>query len=78
MVVDTKWPVVTAAVGTGDTLRLAAKDTGSGLAQVQLATRRSHPAKAQRYRSALRTRSANWVRVIDRAGNRSAWRRIAR
>ena len=76
VVVDTTRPKLTTAVAHGATLSLRARDTGSGLAKLQLATRRSHPSKARPYHSKVRSR-ATWARVIDKAGNRSAWRRIA-
>jgi hypothetical protein len=76
VIVDTKRPELTSAVSRGATVRLHARDTGSGLANVQVAARRSHPARPRPYRSTLRTR-ASWVRVTDKAGNRSAWHRIS-
>jgi hypothetical protein len=76
VVVDTQRPKLISAIAEGGKLRLNAIDTGSGLAKVQLASRRSRPAKYRRYGSTLNTRSARWVRVIDKADNRSAWHRI--
>jgi hypothetical protein len=76
VMVDTQPPKLSTAAAVDGTLRLNAADTGSGLAKAQLASRRSHPAKPRQYGSTLRFTSARWVRVIDRAGNRSAWHRI--
>jgi hypothetical protein len=76
VLVDPRRPRVLRAFAFRGTLSLRAQDNSSGVVKVQLASRRSHPAMARAYRSTLRTRAANWVRVIDRAGNRSAWHRI--
>jgi hypothetical protein len=60
-------------------LRLRARDAVSGLARVQAARKRSKPRRAIRYRRVVDVaRSTRWVRVQDRAGNRSAWRRVTR
>jgi hypothetical protein len=61
------------------TLRTRARDANSGLAQLQLATNRRKPAKARPYKSNLVFRAAQaprYVRVRDRAGNFSKWRKL--
>ncbi|HEY4093950.1 MAG TPA: PKD domain-containing protein [Baekduia sp.] len=58
-------------------LRLKAHDKTSGVAQVQVATRKTHPAKAVKYTSRLKVSSRpRYVRVRDRAGNYSRWRSV--
>jgi hypothetical protein len=61
-------------------VHVKARDETSGLRSVQVTANRHKPGRARPYRSALRVRSASarlWVRVRDRAGNRSAWRRAS-
>lgn len=67
-----------AARRRGYVLRTRARDRVSGVGRLQVATNRRRPRAPVRYRRAVRVRSAAaglWVRVIDRAGNRSRWRR---
>jgi hypothetical protein len=75
---DTTRPRLRSAVLQHGTLHVAATDAVSGLASIQLArSSRSHPAKARPFTAALKATTATWVRVIDRAGNASAWTRIS-
>ena len=60
-------------------LRLKAKDNASGVAKVQVARRKKRPGKARKFKRRLTVKSARaprFVRVYDKAGNRSKWRRI--
>jgi DNA-binding beta-propeller fold protein YncE len=60
-------------------LRLRARDNRSGVRRVQVTSRRSRPGRRHRFRRTLLLRSLparSWARVIDGAGNRSAWRRV--
>jgi hypothetical protein len=79
IVLDLARPTVARAVRRGRTVRLWAHDRVSGLARVQAASDRGHPSKAVAFAPLLelgpRTR-AGWVRVVDAAGNHSAWRRV--
>ncbi len=63
-------------------LRVVARDRTSGVRRVQLARSTRRPRAWQPVRSSRAvvplTSGARWVRVADRAGNRSAWRRIGR
>jgi len=61
-------------------LRLRAYDRTSGVASVQVAVTKRRPLRMQRFHKVIRVRSAKvprFVRVRDRAGNLSRWRRIA-
>ena len=60
-------------------LRIKARDNASGVDRLQLATSRSRPGQLRRFKRRLtfRARSApRYVRVRDRAGNYSKWRRL--
>ena len=64
----------------GFRVRLSARDHTSGVAFVQFASNRAHPTRRVRYRGSLVVRAAmrpTYVRVLDRAGNMSRWRRLA-
>lgn len=79
IIVDLRRPKLSSAVVHGRQLRLRASDRISGLAQAQTAVDRSHPAETRRFRHVLRLgkhERVRWVRVLDRVGNRSAWRRV--
>jgi hypothetical protein len=80
IVLDLARPTLARAVRRGRTVRLWARDRVSGLARMQAAADRAHPSKAVAFAPLLelgpRTR-ADWVRVVDAAGNHSAWRRVA-
>jgi hypothetical protein len=60
-------------------VRLRASDRTSGVGTVQFARSTRRPTKPRRYRSKLFVSAPlpRFVRVRDRAGNWSAWRRIA-
>ena len=61
------------------TLRVTARDNASGVGHVQLATSRNRPGKLRAYKRKLTARAATaprYVRVRDRAGNFSRWRRL--
>ena len=61
----------------GPLLHVSAADRGSGVDRMQVTTDRTRPGRAVAFRRrfALRTAAApTWVRVLDRAGNRSRWR----
>jgi hypothetical protein len=60
-------------------IRVRAADEVSGLASLQLAADRRRPSGTRRYSSVVSTvsrLSPRWIRVTDRAGNRSDWRRL--
>ncbi len=62
-------------------IRVRASDRTSGVTRAQAASDQRKPLKATRYRSVLRVRASRapkWVRAQDRAGNWSAWKRLAR
>jgi hypothetical protein len=62
-------------------VRLAAHDRTSGVARVQLAADKRHPAPARPYARTVTFSAAHaprFVRVRDRAGNYSRWRTIRR
>ena len=83
VVLDERRPRVRRAVlartRRGYAVRVRARDDRSGVARVQLARRRSAPRRAVRFRRSVKaTRAVRWLRVRDRAGNASAWKRIRR
>jgi hypothetical protein len=92
VILDTTVPVTTAArVVSRRSLRVAGRDRLSGAGTVQITTNRRKPGKRIAFRKKLRgsrafsqsftytaKRGATWVRVIDRAGNPSGWKRAAR
>jgi 6-phosphogluconolactonase (cycloisomerase 2 family) len=63
-------------------LALKARDNASGVARVQVTQNRRRPGRATRFRRRVTFNGQRGrtilVRVIDRAGNRSAWRRVRR
>jgi len=63
-------------------VRVKAKDTVSGVAAIQVTQNRRLPHSWQKYRSRLRFRGKGsrriYVRVRDRAANRSPWQRVTR
>jgi hypothetical protein len=84
IVLDETRPVVRSArvvVGARrKVVRISARDNVSGVAAVQTAARsRKRPRPLVRYRSRLRVRkrtAVKYVRVVDRAGNYSRWKRL--
>jgi hypothetical protein len=77
VVLDLERPKVRAAAIVNGRLRISAVDRVSGLARVQYATDRRRP-RSVAFKRSIAVRGASWVRVIDRAGNHSAWSRIGR
>lgn len=64
----------------GMTLRLAASDRVSGIGRMQIATRKATPGKWKRFRRRVHLTPVSrpiFVRVRDRAGNASRWRRAS-
>ncbi len=64
--------------GNSTKLRLVARDRVSGIGKMQITTRRAKPGKWKRFRKRVLLASTNrpvFVRVRDRAGNRSRWLR---
>jgi hypothetical protein len=62
-------------------LRVVARDATSGVRFVQVARRRARTAHRRRYHATItvaRSARAVYVRVFDRAGNASSWRRVVR
>lgn len=58
-------------------LRVKASDDASGVGWMQMTSNRRKPGKARRFKRRQVVMSAAprlWVRVVDRAGNRSRWR----
>ena len=80
IILDETRPSIVSARGDRR-LRVLAVDHTSGVGRLQLARSRARPLRWRRARArtvvALPRRVA-WVRVADRAGNRSRWRRIER
>lgn len=61
------------------TLRVKARDKTSGVARIQVGARKSKKLKKMKFKRKLRVRSSArrlWVRVFDRAGNASRWKRV--
>jgi hypothetical protein len=80
IVLDEAPPEVVAAhlVAGGDKLAVSARDRISGVETVQVTGHRAHPGAWRKYRRRARYDAPStrpYVRVRDRAGNRSAWRR---
>ncbi|CAB4912415.1 unannotated protein [freshwater metagenome] len=88
ILLDTTAPTVTTATisarttASSGTVRVAAKDSGSGVSTIQYARNQSptgartlKPTKARSFK--VRPRNARWVRAVDVAGNKSKWKRIA-
>jgi hypothetical protein len=62
-------------------LRIKARDRTAGVSRMQITTERSHPGHGRRYRSRVdftAETSKIYVRVRDRAGNWSRWKRCSR
>jgi hypothetical protein len=62
------------------TIRVRARDNVSGVAGLQATANRSRPSKLQPYRTTARVKASSsrlWIRVRDRAGNFSRWRKVA-
>lgn len=60
-------------------VRVRARDNASGVAKMQFAVSRRRPSRLRRYARRVTVRAARppaWVRVTDRAGNVSKWRRV--
>ncbi|MFL5839456.1 MAG: hypothetical protein ACJ77Z_03275 [Thermoleophilaceae bacterium] len=81
IILDTTRPVVTAARMTRGALRVAARDSISGVAAIQLRSgARAKPSPFSKFSSArhVHGRAPFAVRVRDRARNVSGWRRVSR
>ena len=79
IILDETPPALLSARLAGRTLRVRARDVTSGVATVQTARIRKRPSRPLAYRSRMRLAApAHWVRVADRAGNVSRWRRVVR
>jgi len=77
ILLDLEKPKVKTAVLRGGKVRTTVIEKVSGVDTIQTAVRRSKPAKAKPYRTALRVATnAKFVRVTDRAGNVSAWKAV--
>jgi hypothetical protein len=61
-------------------VRVNARDKTSGVKSLQIASSRQHPGKVLAYHRSTRVKAARtlYVRVRDRAGNWSRWRRVTR
>lgn len=69
----------TSGAGRRFTVNLKAKDSNSGVGFAQAAVTKTKPSGLVRYRSRLTVTSMGrprWIRVQDRAGNFSVWRRL--
>jgi hypothetical protein len=77
---DQTIPVLRQASVASKVLTVKASDTISGLSKMQLARDRKHPRSWVdfKHRKTLSGAPPLWVRVRDRAGNRSAWRATVR
>lgn len=72
--------VAAAAARPASVLRLVARDQSSGVSDVQMATDTRRPAAWRPYASRVLTRMGAarlFVRVRDRAGNLSSWRKVS-
>ncbi|HET7574323.1 MAG TPA: Ig-like domain-containing protein, partial [Solirubrobacterales bacterium] len=79
IIFDRKAPRIDGAAVSAGKLRISARDNLSGVAQVEQCPSRRDCHAWRRYRPRLAARpSGLFVRVRDRAGNVSAWRRVAR
>ncbi|MEA2386573.1 MAG: hypothetical protein QOJ22_747 [Thermoleophilaceae bacterium] len=89
IILDQTRPVVTlaetveapaaAAAARRYRLRIGARDSVSGVADMQVATKRRHRGRWRKFarRTSIRTAAAGaFVRVRDHAGNKSRWRRV--
>jgi hypothetical protein len=79
IVLDERPPKVLSARLKGNVLRVRARDNRSGLRQIRFKRRPGAPARKLRYRPRIVLRRAtarSRIRVLDRAGNRSRWRRV--
>ncbi|MDQ6526166.1 hypothetical protein RB608_21285 [Nocardioides sp. LHD-245] len=92
IVLDLTSPVVKAATSTSSRgpvaqrlaarrykVRVRATDKVSGVAQVQFATKKAHPRGLRKFdrKAFVLKKAPRFVRVVDLAGNYSAWKRIA-
>lgn len=80
IVLDERPPQVLSARLRGDVLRIRARDNRSGLRQVRFKRRPGAKVRKLRYRPRIVLRAAtarSRLRVVDRAGNRSLWRRVS-
>jgi PKD domain/Bacterial Ig-like domain/Galactose oxidase, central domain len=83
IILDEARPVVLSATlirlrGPVYRVRVRARDRISGVSRLQVARNRARPGKVRRYRRSMKIRSRSsrlWIRVHDRAGNKSRWRR---
>jgi hypothetical protein len=81
IILDTTRPIVTAARMSGGALRVAARDSTSGVAAIQLrSSARAKPSAFSKYSSTRRVdgQAPFAVRVRDRAHNVSRWRLVSR
>lgn len=61
------------------TLKIKASDKTSGVAQLQVGTKKSTKLAKQKFKSKVKLKTSAkklWVRVIDRAGNPSKWKSV--
>lgn len=75
-------PTAAKAASRKATVRIVAKDSGTGVQRVEYSAKRGGAAvkrltvrKAKAFR-AKKLRQVRWVRAVDRAGNRSKWQRV--
>jgi hypothetical protein len=80
IVLDLTAPAVRTAKLSRSTLKVSASDRTSGLASLETAIKTSRPSAPVAFKTAVRVRGSRpaYVRVTDRAGNRSKWVRIKR
>jgi hypothetical protein len=79
IVLDERPPRVLAARLTGNVLRIRARDNRSGVRRLRFERRPGAAVRKLRYRPRIVLRRAtarSRIRVVDRAGNRSRWRRV--